>query len=82
MKRIRLQTGILVEPEELPQILRELINDQLMPITAVGRRAGIGENSLMNWVKGKNVPRLDSLCYVLDVLGKRLVIVDKEKRYG
>lgn len=72
---------IPVEPEKIPKILMDLIRrreDCLTP-TEIARKVGIGQNNILNWLNGKNIPRLDLFCRVLDDLGKRLVIVDKEE---
>lgn len=71
---------IRVNYDNLPQVLRDLIEQQGTTRKAVSAKAGVSPNVVTNWLLGYNEPTLDRLCWVLEALDKELAIVDKQPK--
>lgn len=76
--------NIPLTPENLPQVLRDLMEAKSMGQKELANRAGVSPNAVFSWIHGISTPGLDCLCWALAALGKRLVIVDlkKENKHG
>lgn len=73
-----LRNGYILTDDSLPGILRELLDMRNMTQFEVCEKAGIHQNAITRCVSGHGNLSIRSLCYVLDALGKELIIVDKK----
>lgn len=76
--------NIPLTPENLPQVLRDLMEAKSIGQKELSNRAGVSPGTIFSWIHEISTPGLAALCWVLAVLGKRLVIVDmkKEDKHG
>lgn len=73
--------AIPVDINNLPEILKELLAEQKRKghtQRAICAKAGVSETAVKSWKDGQRFPQAEMLCYLLDAMGKKLVIVDKE----
>jgi hypothetical protein len=72
----------LIPPQHAHPLIRELyvlLDQNNADLQDVARRAGLGVNSITKW-RTENTPSIANLEAVLNVIGKRLVIVDADQR--
>lgn len=68
----------VVTEDSLPDVIKELIATSGLSQRKVCEKAGINHTSLIGYMRGVHSPSVRLLCYMLEVLGKELIIVDKK----
>ncbi len=74
--------SILPVEQELKNLLEEMEKErkrQGVSVVALSRKCGVVHNNIYRWIHGRVTPTLFSFLAVLDGLGKRMQIVDKEE---
>lgn len=59
------------------QVLRDLQWNSGMTAREIADKAGVSDSTMSAWFNNKRSPNLESLCYVLDVLGYKLQVTEK-----
>lgn len=62
----------------LPDFLKEEMKKRNISVFKLSQRTGITAPALHNYVAGRRSPQLSIVEEILDALGKKLVVVDKE----
>lgn len=72
-----MQDQMDIDAMTLPDVLNRIIKAGDLTKVELSAEAGVHINSIQRWLRSDNTPRFDQLAWVLDALGKKLVIVDK-----
>ena len=63
----------------LPNVLSDLFDDTVLTQKAISEKSDLNYSTLSAYTNGRSFPTLRCLLYLLDALGKSLVVVDKNE---
>lgn len=69
----------IITENSTPMVISELFDETPLTQKEISERSGINYTTISVYKYGKSLPTLRCLLYVLDALGKTLMVVDKDE---